>query len=137
MENMIYPGLHSTAKVETFFVEGIQINICEVAPSHYEYLICSHPGKKPAGRYFMEVEGLVVNYAHAKELHSKIGQCRWDLFCADRAFFMVKVKEVEQLLATVASITSRIEQKPATRGMIEPKLIAAKKRLLDHYGIKA
>lgn len=84
----------------------------------------------------MEVEGTILQYKYAEMLHAETGACRWDLFCSDRAFLMGKIKEIQELLTSVSSMTARIEQKPAMRGLIEPKLMAAKKRLAEVYGIK-
>lgn len=57
--NMIYPGYGATSKTETFFVEGIKFDLCEVALSHYDYLCpntTSRNASKPANRFFLQLK---------------------------------------------------------------------------------
>lgn len=88
MSNMIYPGNGATLKTETFFVDGVKFDICEVHPSHYEYLskLTAKGSSKPSARFFLAVEDShVVRYNHAEFYFQQTGECRYDFFCMGRA----------------------------------------------------
>lgn len=104
---MIYPGNWATLKTETFFIEGIKFDICEVHPSHYEYLPVNGNGRasKPASRFFLAVEDThVVNYKFSEQYHKATGDCRWDFFCMGRAECLQKIKDFEKRLAQISRL---------------------------------
>lgn len=132
---MIYPGIHSTANVETIFVDGYQVNICEVAPSHYEYLLPNGAWAKPGGRYFLEVEGFIVNYNYAARYHMKTGECRWDFFCVAKSDVKSWVNDLEKMLSDIEAWKNKMAKMPYAKSMVLPKIESTAKRLRERFGI--
>ena len=133
---MYYPGTGSAVSVERVFVDGVQIDICEVNPSHYEFLSPIGAGKKPGGRFFMEIEGQIVGYQLAAEYCVKTGDCRWDFFCADKSYIKGRIDEIQELLSSIRSLEAKLLEKPLMGIMIAPKIADKKARLLNRYFIK-
>lgn len=134
-QTMIYPGVHSTESVETIFIDGYQINICEANAAHYEYLQNDGRSRKPMGRFFMEVEGHIVNYNIAADYHAKTGECRWEFFCKQKCDIKSWVSDFEETLDAAKSMAARINAKPVIATMIQPKLDMKIARLRDRYGV--
>lgn len=111
---MIYPGNGATIKTETFFVESYRFDICEVHPSHYEYLFpasTTRNGKKPASRFFLVVEeSHIVNYATAEKWHKETGECRYDWFCTGRADCMAKIASFGERFAKISTSSPKTEE---------------------------
>lgn len=133
MASMIFPGNGATVNNETIFVEGFRFDICEVAPSHYEYL---NPGtttrgaSKPASRFFLSVEeNFIVNYQIAVKWHSQTGQCRYDWFCAAKSDCKRWIADFEKELAIIERAAPKTEEGIA-------KLQAKKNWVKERFGIR-
>jgi len=136
-KNMIFPGSHSTANVETVFVSSYRLDICEVASNHFEFLYNENKHSKPMGRYFLEVEGKhIVSYKISEDYFNTTGECRWDFFCRSKSDVKKMVQEFEALIADCASLSAKITQKPAMESMIFPKLKYKSDRLLQRFGVR-
>lgn len=134
---MIFPGVHSTQSVETIFIEGYRLDICEVNPAHYDLLYNGTGASKPMGRYFLEVENKhIVSYKTSEGYFAQTGQCRWDFFCHAKSDIKKQVQEFESLISDCIFISAKIAAKPAMSSMLLPKLEYKKTRLLERYGVK-
>lgn len=136
-QNMIYPGVHSTASVETIFINGYRLDICEVNAAHFDLLYNGNNASKPMARYFLEIEGRhIVSYKAAEGFFNQFGDCRWDFFCRAKSDIKKHVQDFEAIIADCISMSAKIESKPAMAAMILPKLEYKKTRLLERFGIK-
>lgn len=106
---MIYPGHGATKKVETFFVDGIKFDVCELHESHYCYV--SQCDKKPRGRFFLAVEdSYIVNYKFSEQYHAQTGDCRYDFFCTSRSDCLDKIKTFEEMYNLILSASPKCEE---------------------------
>lgn len=131
MTNMIFPGNSAVVNNETIFVEGFRFDICEVAPSHYEFLNVgtAKGSSKPAGRFFLSVEeSHIVNYNIAADWHSKTGECRYGFFCASKSDCKRWISDFEKEFAIVSKSNPKTEEGIA-------KLKSKKNWIKHRYGI--